>query len=166
MKGSFAKSKKIGGLRALYLQWCYLLGIFPKWHKRKPLSPEMRQELRKLDQYTREFTLIHRYQLNTVEQVQAFVSEQEVKLKELTGQRDRYSNQLRYLTDPEEAAAKRTLRDSLTKQAKHTRKEIATAKAILTGVEDKRRKIAIEQSMMQGPARTERKKGVKQHEER
>ena len=166
MKGSFAKSKKIGGLRALYLQWCYLLGIFPNWHKRKPLSPEMRQELRKLDQYTREFDLIHRYKLYAVEQVQTFVSEQKVKLKELTDQRDRFSNQLRYLTDPEEAASRRTLRDSLTKQAKHIRKEIATAEAILTGVEDKRRKIAIEQSMMQGPARTERKKGVKQYEER
>lgn len=166
MKGSFAKTKKIGGLRGLYLHWCYLLGILPKKHPRKPLSPEMRQELRKLEQYTREFDLIHRYQLDTVEQVQTFVDTQKTELKELTELRDRCSNQLRYLTDPEEAASKRALRDSLTVQAKRTRKNIAVAKAILEGVEAKRRVIAVEQSMMRGPARTERQKGVKQYEER
>ena len=166
MKGSFANAKKIGGLRGLYLHWCYLLGILPKKHPRKPLSPEMRQELRKLEQYTREFDLIHRYQLDTVEQVQTFVDTQKTELKELTELRDRCSNQLRYLTDPEEAASKRALRDSLTVQAKRTRKNIATAKAILEGVEAKRRVIAVEQSMMRGPARTERQKGVKQYEER
>ena len=68
--------------------------------------------------------------------------------------------------DPEEAASKRALRDSLTVQAKRTRKNIAVAKAILEGVEAKRRVIAVEQSMMRGPARTERQKGVKQYEER
>lgn len=166
VKGSFAKAKKIGGLRGLYLHWCYLLGILPKKHPRKPLSPEMRQELRKLEQYTREFDLIHRYQLDTVEQVQAFVDTQKTELKEMTELRDRCSNQLRYLTDPEEAASKRALRDSLTVQAKRTRKNIAVAKAILEGVEAKRRMIAVEQSMMRGPARTERQKGVKQYEER
>ena len=166
MKGSFTAAKKIGGLRGLYWHWCYLLGIFPKRNKRKPLSPEMRQEVRKLEQYTREFDLIHRYQLYSEEAVRAFIAEKDLALNELTAQRDRYSNQLRYLTQPEEADAMRALRDSLTLQAKRTRKELATAKTLLEGVEEKRRIIAIEQSMMQGPARTERTKGVKQIEER
>ena len=166
VKGSFAAAKKIGGLRGLYWHWCYLLGIFPKGNRRKPLSPEMRQEVRKLEQYTREFDLIHRYQLYSEEAVRAFIAEKDQELNELTDQRDRYSNQLRYLTLPEEADAMRALRNSLTQQAKRIRKELATARAILEGVEAKRRMIAIEQSMMQGPARTDREKGVKQIEER
>ncbi len=50
VQGSFFSAKKIGGLRGLYLHWCYLLGILQKKNPRKPLSPEMRQEVRKLEQ--------------------------------------------------------------------------------------------------------------------
>lgn len=166
MKGSFSSAKKIGGLRGLYWHWCYLLGILPKGNRRKPLSPEMRQEVRKLEQYTREFDLIHRYQLYSQEALQAFITEKDQALNELTDQRDRYSNQLRYLTLPEEADAMRALRDSMTKRAKALRKELATAKAILSGVEEKRRLIAVEQRMMRGEAQVTQEKGVRQYEER
>ena len=166
VKGSFASAKKIGGLRGLYLHWCYLLGILPKKRPHKPLSPEMRQEVRKLEQYTREFDLIHRYKLYSEEAVESFIAEKNAQLEELTEQRNRYSNQLRYLTLPEEAAAMRALRDSLTQQAKRIRKELATAKTLLADIEDKRRKIAIEQQMMWGQAQVSREKGVRQNEER
>ena len=43
MKGKFQSAKKITGLRALYLHYCYLLGVFPKQKQRRPLSPEMRE---------------------------------------------------------------------------------------------------------------------------
>ena len=166
MKGSFSAVKKVGGLRGLYWHWCYLLGIFPKGNRRKPLSPELRQEARKLEQYTREFDLIHRYQLYSQEALQAFITEKDQALNELTYQRDQYSNQLRYLTQPEEADAMRALRDSMTKRTKALRKELATAKAILVGVEEKRRLIAMEQRMMRGEAQVTREKGVRRNEER
>ena len=166
VQGSFTSAKKIGGLRGLYLHWCYLLGILPKKNPRKPLSPEMRQEVRKLEQYTREFDLIHKYKLYSEEAVHAFIDERDTKLRELTDQRDRLSNQLRYLTLPEEAAATRAMRDSLTKQAKAMRKELATARTLLAGIAEKRRKIAIEQQMICGQAQVSREKGVRRNEER
>ncbi len=155
MRSSFFSAKKVGGLRGLYWHWCYLLGIFPKGNRRKPLSPEMRQEVRKLEQYTREFDLMHRYQLYSVEKVQAFVADRDRELAQLTDERDRYSNQLRYLTLPEEASAMKALR-----------KELSTARAILAGVQEKQRLISNEQQMMRPPAQVTREKGVRRNEER
>ena len=166
VQSSFFSAKKISGLRGLYLHWCYLLGILPKKNPRKPLSPEMRQEVRKLEQYTREFDLVHKYKLYSEEEVQSFIDGNDTQLKELTEQRDRLSNQLRYLTLPEEAARVRALRDSLTKQAKALRKELATARTLLAGIAEKQRKIAIEQQMMRGPAQVTWEKGVRRNEER
>lgn len=166
MRSSFFSAKKVGGLRGLYWHWCYLLGIFPKGNRRKHLSPEMRQEVRKLEQYTREFDLIHRYQLYSVEKVQAFVADRDRELAQLTDERDRYSNQLRYLTLPEEASAMKALRDSMTKRAKALRKELSTARAILAGVQEKQRLISNEQQMMRPPAQVTREKGVRRNEER
>lgn len=166
MRSSFFSAKKVGGLRGLYWHWCYLLGIFPKGNRRKPLSPEMRQEVRKLEQYTREFDLMHRYQLYSVEKVQAFVADRDRELAQLTDERDRYSNQLRYLTMPEEASAMKALRDSMTKRAKALRKELSTARAILAGVQEKQRLISNEQQMMRPPAQVTREKGVRRNEER
>lgn len=95
-----------------------------------------------------------------------YIDGNDTQLKELTEQRDRLSNQLRYLTLPEEAARVRALRDSLTKQAKALRKELATARTLLAGIAEKQRKIAIEQQMMRGPAQVTREKGVRRNEER
>ncbi len=60
----------------------------------------------------------------------------------------------------------KALRDSLTKQAKALRKELATARTLLAGIAEKQRKIAIEQQMMRGPAQVTREKGVRRNEER
>ena len=53
-KGDFTRTRKITGLRALYFHYCYLLGVFPKDKPRyKPLSPEIREALRKIDRYSK-----------------------------------------------------------------------------------------------------------------
>lgn len=48
-KGSFTTVKKVTGLKALYLYYCYRLGYLPKKKQYKPLSPEMKQAWRKID---------------------------------------------------------------------------------------------------------------------
>jgi len=58
LNGSFSTMKMIGGLRGLYLHYCYCLGIIPKHSARKPLSPELREECRRLDAYSRQTRLL------------------------------------------------------------------------------------------------------------
>ena len=150
MWGSFSKARKIGGLRALYLHYCYLLGILPKNSGRRPLSPEMRSEVRKLDKYTREFDLINRHHLETEEAVRDFIPAREQTLSELVAQRKTCSNRMRYLTGDEYQTALGQ-RDILSRQIKILRKEVYTARGILDGLEEKRRILNIERQMQPKP---------------
>jgi hypothetical protein len=148
--GSFSKARKIGGLRALYLHYCYLLGILPKNSGRRPLSPEMRAEVRKLDKYTREFDLINRHHLETEEAVRDFIPAREQTLAELVAQRKTCSNRMRYLSGDEYQTALGQ-RDILSRQIKILRKEVYTARGILDGLEEKRRILNIERQMQPKP---------------
>ena len=60
--------RKIGGLRGLYLHYCFLLGILPK--NRPPVSPKqlhflLREDLAKLEQISRETRLLCRCHIDT-----------------------------------------------------------------------------------------------------
>lgn len=57
--GNFNKIKKLNGIDILFLTLFYLMGILPKNNPRhKPISPEMRQGVRKLERYSSEFNLL------------------------------------------------------------------------------------------------------------
>ncbi len=64
-KGSFKSARKITGLRAQYLYYCYRLGVFPKKRPQKPLSPEMREACRKLERYSRQVRLVCNHKLES-----------------------------------------------------------------------------------------------------
>ena len=72
LKGSFSTVKKIGGFRGLYLHYCYCLGILPKG-SRRPLSPDLREECRRLDAISRQTQLICQEKLDTRQDVADFI---------------------------------------------------------------------------------------------
>ena len=49
----------------------HLLGLIPKRENYKPLSPEMREEVRKMERYSKEIRLIVTEKIKTVEDVKA-----------------------------------------------------------------------------------------------
>ncbi|MCQ4638666.1 relaxase/mobilization nuclease, partial [Anaerovorax odorimutans] len=70
--GNKKSSKKIGGLRGLYLHYCYFLGIFPK--NRNETAPSqvpllLREDLLKLNTISKETRLLCRHQIDTAEQL-------------------------------------------------------------------------------------------------
>ena len=71
MKGSFQKTKKVTGFRALYFHYCYLLGYFPRDRpqNRKKLHFLLREDLLKLESLTEEIKLLARYRIDTGEQL-------------------------------------------------------------------------------------------------
>jgi len=89
MKGSYRKAKKATGLRALYLHYCYLLGVFPKKNKqsRKRLHFLLKEDLLKLDQISKEAQLIGKHRIDTAEQLSSYQSELEQRIALLTAQR-------------------------------------------------------------------------------
>ncbi len=71
VSGSRKSQRKVGGLRGLYLHYCYRLGILPKGKRREPKKVHrlLRDDLLKLDHITNETRLLCRRQIDTAEQL-------------------------------------------------------------------------------------------------
>lgn len=88
-QGSFQKTRKITGFRALYFHYCYLLGVFPKNkpQNRKRLHFLLREDLIKLDAITKEVRLLAEHRIDTAEQLSSYKSELESQIDALAADR-------------------------------------------------------------------------------
>ena len=134
--GSLEKARKITGLRALYLHYCYLLGIFPKDRTRaspKRLHFLLREDLRKLDAITAETRLLVRNRIDTAEQLFSYQSEVKAKIAVLTdGRKQLYKLQrtAAVKADPEKAAEIKERISALSKELAALRKEVSLCDGI------------------------------------
>ena len=64
---AYGKKQKLSGLRRLYLHYLYLLS--PPRPRRRPPPFPVQAEVRKLDQYKRQFTLLQKYRINNESQL-------------------------------------------------------------------------------------------------
>ena len=64
---AYGKKQKLSGLRRLYLHYLYLLS--PPRPRRRPIPFPVRAEVRKLDQYKRQFMLLQKYRINNESQL-------------------------------------------------------------------------------------------------
>lgn len=134
-KGSFATVKKVTGLKALYLYYCYRLGYLPKKNQYKPLSPEMKEAWRKIDRYSGQVILISKYNLDDTDKVRQFIKDNEEQIAIITNQRNQIYNKLRRCKDTDKISELKSERDCCTKQLTKLRKGIKTANTILNDVE-------------------------------
>ena len=63
----YGRKRKLSGLRRLYLHYLYLLS--PLRPRRRPVPFPVRAEVRKLDQYKRQFALLQKYRINNESQL-------------------------------------------------------------------------------------------------
>ena len=99
-KGDLKKTKRIGGLRGLYLHYCYKLGILPKGRPSPArLHFLLREDLRKLDAITKETRLLCVNHIDTLEQLLSFQEGLVSEIETLTGDRKRLRNQSRSMKD-------------------------------------------------------------------
>ena len=96
----------------LYLYYCYQLGILPKHADYKPNSPFLREELRKLDQYDRETRFLGETHIETMDELQSYIADQQTALDRLTAERTSIQNKMRR-ADPD---TKETLRQQKTEK--------------------------------------------------
>lgn len=76
--GSLKTARKLAGFRALYVHYCYLLGIFPKnrpQQSRKRMHFLLREDLLKLDAITAETRLLIGHRIDTAEQLFCYCDE-------------------------------------------------------------------------------------------
>lgn len=68
-KGSFNTKRKITGFRALYIRYCFVLGVMP-YNRNKQrrviyYSPALREDLRKINRVTQKTQVLCKYKINT-----------------------------------------------------------------------------------------------------
>ena len=126
VKGNLPK-RKIGGLRGLYLHYCFLLGILPK--NRPPVSPKqlhflLREDLAKLEQISRETRLLCRCHIDTDEQLFSYKGSLQEQMAQLSKERQRLRYQCRSIKDEEHLAEVKALCDGIAARSGLIRQKI------------------------------------------
>jgi len=130
ISGSARKFKKIGGLHALYLHYCYKLGILPKGRKFKPVHPLLREDIRFLDKIIAQTNLICDNRIENTSQLSDFVNKTKSQIDEYISLRKEIQTILRRKDAPSNVNELMQNKDELTKQITMLRKQIRTAAAI------------------------------------
>ena len=150
-RGSFKSMSKYSSLKSIYLYYCYLLGVYRRQNQyqykakvRKPLSPEMKREIRRLNMHIREMDLIAKQKLDSINDVESFIENTEIKIKETTEKRQKYRNKLRNCKDEKLIAEYKETISAYTEILQKYRKDIKTANLIIEDTEKKFEKIRIQ----------------------
>lgn len=134
--GSLKSARKLTGFRALYVHYCYLLGIFPKnrpQQSRKRLHFLLREDLLKLDAITSEMRLLIGHRIDTAEQLFSYRDKVSEKITVLTDERKQLYKTQRTAavkSDPEKAAEVKAQIAALSKELAALRKEVVLCNSI------------------------------------
>lgn len=130
-RGSLQRTKKVTGLKALYLYYCYRLGYLPKKNQHKPLSPEMREAWRRIDRYSQNIRLICRHDFKTTDDVQQFIVSNTEQIKMLEKERNHLRMRMYRTDNPAEKEEYKSNRDDITTVLTAMRKDNKVANHIL-----------------------------------
>ena len=146
-KGDLKNIKKITGIDVLFMILFHLLGLIPKRENYKPLSSEMRQEVRKMERYSNEIRLIVTEKIKTVADVKSYISQTEKDIENVTNLRQKYRNNLRNCTDDKLIKEYKTKRDECTTILSTHRKNLKIANYILEDTPKVKAVVTIEKQM-------------------
>ena len=146
-KGNLKDISKMSGIDVLFILLFHLLGLMPKRENYKPLSPEMKQEVRKMQRYSSEIRLIVTEKFKTLDDVKNYISQTEKDIESVTNLRQKYRNKLRNCTDDNIIKEYKTKRDECTTILNKYRKNLKIANYILEDTPKVKEVIKIERQM-------------------
>ena len=129
VSGNWKGRKKATGFRALYLHYCYLLGVFPKnkQQNKRRLHFLLREDLIKLDAITQEARLLGTNHIDTAQQLSSYKETLETRIDALTTQRKQLYRKQRTVavkSDEDASAEVKAEIDSLSKELITLRREV------------------------------------------
>ena len=128
----------------------------PTYHL--PLSPMLRQELRKFDQYQKQFRLLHDENIHTVPELEAFIGKLSKQLDDLDAERKKIDNKRRRARTDEETKAYYAQIRGISAQIKPIRDKLKIAKATLESVPKVNELLDIERTMERKVLQREKEK--------
>lgn len=124
-----SKIQKVGGLYGLYLYYCYRLGYLPKHNQKQQNTARLhyllKDDLMKMDELTKQVTLLGKHQIGTDEQLFSYKRSVEDEIKTLTADRTHLRNEIRKvdISDERLSAAKIKI-SAISERLKELRKEV------------------------------------------
>ena len=88
LKGTIKHFSKPKGFKTLYLYYCYLLKVYPKKNMEYKLTPAMRAEVKKMEEYSRENILLGKYKITNSNELNECKTNLNGKLKDLIRRRN------------------------------------------------------------------------------
>ena len=107
----------------------------------------MRQEVRKMERYSKEIRFIVTEKIKTIEDVKSYISQTEENIKDIGSIRQKYRNKLRNCTDDKLIKDYKTKRDECTNVLNIYRKNLKTANCILEDMPKVKEVVKIEKQM-------------------
>lgn len=123
-KGSAKKLRKPKGIIALYYYYCYLLKVYPKKNLNYKLTPEMREEVKKMDKYSEQIRFICKYKLETINDIDNLKEQKKEELQKTLNTRNRFYYKRQKLDNESEKDAITKDIISVTSIIEKVRKEI------------------------------------------
>ena len=127
VSGNFKQTRKIGGLRGLYLHYCYLLGILPKNHlsmSNKQVHVLFREDLLKLKTISKEAKLLCHYHIDTAEQLFSLKERLQKQMEQCVEERKHLRYKIRADRPEEEIQEMKEQIKGLTEEIETLRKEV------------------------------------------
>lgn len=123
-KGIIKKLRKPKGIIALYYYYCFLLKVYPKKNLTYKLTPEMREEVKKMDKYSEQIRFICKYKIETITDVDNLKEQKQEELQKTLNTRNRlYYKRQRLDNESEKDVVTREI-VSVTSAIEKVRKEI------------------------------------------
>jgi len=143
--GSLKTARKITGFRTLYFHYLYLLGKLPKNRPKQPSPKQVyflyREDLAKLDKFTKEVTLLCRNRIDTSGQLSSYQGTLTAEIGKLTDDRKHLRYKSRSIKDEKKLAAVKTEISGISKRLSELRKEVGLCDDIFVRTEEMKAKM-------------------------
>ena len=123
--------RKVGGLKGLYLHYCYLLGYLPRYTKRPAkVSPLLRDDLIKMDRIAEETRMLCRENITTMEELRERIARCSETIEQKTSERGEIYTKSRRKIPEEERQSLRAKAYAISGELKDLRKELKMLESI------------------------------------
>ena len=144
VKGSLSDIKKIGGLRGLYLHYCYKLGILPKNKKQNyaRLHYLLKDDLMKMEAIAKETRLLCRNHIDTAQQLLSYEGSLEMEMSALLEKRKELYSKSRSAKDEDTKSQVKAELSDISKRLSILRKEVKLCEGIAARSDTLKEKLA------------------------
>ena len=130
----FKKAQRMDGIQlafALIIElWKLITGNNIEPSSPKPLSPALRQEVRKLDQTLKEYKLLCENQIDSAQELVSFIEKKSTDISALESERQKIYNRIRHPKSEDEKEQNKTAARKISAKLKPLREDLKTAQSI------------------------------------